>query len=134
MKEDLMTLDSHGLGLVPLSRFYSHNDTNHNFMYSESVDYLTYIGAIEEFPDRQPHVRIANYLLSSSNCLAARPYFSVCCINECEAVVSELERRVQAPHAEVGELIALIGNLSTSTIDAPRALPSTLVQRLHAIA
>merc|ERR1719277_1298216 len=134
MKEDLMALDSHGLGLVPMSKFYSRDDTDHNFAYTESIDYLRDVGAIEEFPDRQPHVRITNYLLSSSNCFAARPYFSVCCINECEALMSELERRVQAPEAQVGELIALIGNLSTSTIDAPRSLPSSLVERLHAIA
>merc|ERR1719230_1702173 len=82
LKQDLMALDKHGSGLVPLGDFYSHV-SEHDFHFREGVDYLRGIGAIEESSAGRPQVRIVNYMLGPSNCFAGRPHFSVCCTTEC---------------------------------------------------
>jgi len=55
-------------------------------------------------------------------------------MNECEGLMNELEHKIQAPMASPGRLLGLVGNLSSSTVDAPRALPQGLKTKLHDIA
>merc|ERR1719229_358228 len=128
MRQDLMELDSQGSGLVPLKRFYSQpNAQKHNFSFRESVEYLDAIGALDRSSSSEhPQVRIANYVLGPSNCVAQGTYYSMCCMSECEVLVGELEGIIQAPAASVDELLGVVGNLSSSTVDAPRELPGAL--------
>merc|ERR1719356_1352691 len=125
MRRDLMELDSQSSGLVPLKRFYSSpHSEKHSFRFTESVEYLEAIGALDRSSSSEhPQVRIANYVLGPSNCVAHGTYYSMCCMNECEVIMGELERMVQAPAASAEELIIVLGNLSSSTVDAPRILP-----------
>lgn len=130
MKDHLMTLDHHGTGRVPLDRFYNQPDTS-LYHFHESEEYLRSIGALDEH-SRQ--VLIANYVVGPTNCVAQSAYYSVCCLNECESLMNELEGNVQAPTASAEQLLRLVSQLSSSTVDAPRQLSSSLQAKLHEVA
>uniref|UniRef100_A0A7S4W6G4 Uncharacterized protein n=1 Tax=Alexandrium monilatum TaxID=311494 RepID=A0A7S4W6G4_9DINO len=133
MKTTLMDLSINGSGLVPLERF--HSEPKHAvFQFTESVEYLRKTGALEEPASGQPLVRVPNYLLGPSNCIASSEHYSVCCLSECEAVASELERSVQAPVAPVGELLELVAATPSSSLAAPRELPVALGEDLRTVA
>ena len=133
MKAALMDLDPSGTGRVPLGSFYS-QPTDAVFQFSESVDYLRQTGALDETGRGGPAVLIPNYLAGPTNCIASSSYYSVCCMNECEGLMNELEHKIQAPKASPERLLSLVGNLSSSTVDAPRTFPSALTEKLHAVA
>merc|ERR1719383_1251233 len=65
------------------------------------------------------------------NCAPRTPTMTLCCLNECEPLMSEIESRVQAPTATAEQLSGIVGNLSSATVDAPRRLPSGLAEWLH---
>merc|ERR1712232_1538625 len=136
MKEELMGMGVDGSGLVSLRRFYMQPEVGDtaDFSFAESVDYLRQIGALDESAPEVPQVRIANYLLGPSNCRASSTYFHVCCMSECDGLMNELEQDIRAPVAPVEQLIDLVSNLSSSSVDAPRALPEDLSERLSLIA
>lgn len=133
MKGELMTLDHDGTGRVPLTAFYSEKD-DRDYLFVESLDYLRTIGALDESAPNKPKVRIANYLQGPSNCIVSSSYYSVCCISECEGLMSELEGKVGGPKAQPSQLLDIIQNLSSSTVNAPRNLPAHLSTKLNVIA
>merc|ERR1719382_334988 len=122
MKEDLTSLDTDGSGLVPLSTFYSQPDTA-DYQFTESVDYLREVGAIDTSTSNgRPKVRIANYLAGPSNCIASHTYYSVCCLSECEGLMTELEGKIQAPTATPQQLLSVVSNLTSDAVDVPEDL------------
>mmetsp|Transcript_19970 Transcript_19970/g.28157 ORF Transcript_19970/g.28157 Transcript_19970/m.28157 type:complete len:546 (+) Transcript_19970:73-1710(+) len=133
MKHELMDLDSEGNGLVPLGRFYSQPE-NAEYHFTETREYLRQIGALQESGTGDLHVRIANYMTGPSNCIASSSYYSVCCLNECEGLMNELEAKVLAPTTTAHRLLDLVVNMSSANVDAPRQIPSALEQKLHLIA
>jgi len=132
MKSYLMELDPLGSGRVPLGTFYK-QPKNAAFSFTESTDYLESIGALEETPQGS-YVRIVNYMMGPSNCIAHSSYYSVCCLSECESLVNELERKIQAPTASADRLLGLVKNMSSNSVEAPRDLPQMLVNNLNIIA
>jgi len=133
MKEELMALDHAGFGRVPLGAFYS-QPKSADYQFTESVDYLRQIGALEEDAGSIPQVRIANYIAGPSNCIASSSYYSVCCLNDCESLMNELEGKTRAPTASPEKLLSLVGNLSSFSVDAPRELSKDLQAKLRSIA
>jgi len=133
MKDTLSLLDPDGTGRVALRDFYS-SPIMSEYNFTESPAYLRQIGALDEVPGRSPMVRIANYIAGPSNCIATSPYFSVCCLSECHALLNELEGQVQAPEAAPERLLGLAANLSSPSVDAPRQLPRALQAKLRAVA
>jgi len=133
MKQELMDLDHEGSGLVPLGRFYSQPE-NAEYHFTETRGYLKQIGALQESSTGELHVRIANYMTGPSNCIASSSYYSVCCLNECESLMNELEGKILAPSATPQHLLFLVGNMSSATVDAPWQLPGAMEQKLHSIA
>merc|ERR1719343_1883514 len=133
MKSELMQLDSEGYGRVPLGRFYTQQE-HAVYKFGESVEYLRTIGALDERRPQDPQVIIANYLAGPSNCVAGSSYYSVCCLSECEGLMAELEEQIRAPSASPEQVTALVGNLSSSTVEGPRQLPKALIRRLSDIA
>jgi len=133
MKKDLMQLDADGTGRVPVSKFYSQPDTA-DYHFTESLDYLKTIGALDETGRGEARVRIANYMAGPSNCIASSSYYSVCCLNECEGLMNQLEAKVHAPTAAPEKLLNMVMNMSSDTVNAPRQLPKALQDRLHEIA
>merc|ERR1719336_2509941 len=133
MAAELRGLDLMSSGRVPLDKFYS-QPKSADYVFTESTQYLRQIGALDEADGVKPQVRIANYLMGPSNCIASSSFFSVCCLSECEGLMRELEQKIQAPAASAGQLISLVGNMSSSSVEAPRELPEPLVAKLWAVA
>lgn len=128
-----MELDPDGSGRVPLNTFHTQPD-GAVYQFTESRDYLRRVGALDETVKGNPRVLIANYVAGPSNCIASSSYYSVCCLNECEGILNELEGAVQAPTASPEHLLRLVGDISSATVNAPRHLPRALTEKLHSIA
>jgi len=135
MKTDLIKLGDRNIGRVPLSDFYAPALAGDNFQFMESVDYLRSLGALDETIDPQlPSVIVPNYIGSQSNCVVSSSYYSVCCIDECEGLTSQLEKEFQSPEADPKEVLAVVAGLSSSTVSGPRELSAPLIRRLEDIA
>jgi hypothetical protein len=103
-------------------------------LFAESKNYLRELGALDESDINNPRVIITNYLHGPSNCIASSNYYSVCCRDECEHLLSHLERALQKPFALPAELSAMISALPSRTVKANRALSPWLSARLEEIA
>jgi len=132
MKADLVKMEEKGTGRVRLSDFYR-PALNGNWQFQESAAYLRQLGAMDDSTD-VPRVIIANYVGSQTNCIAASNFYSMCCIDECEGLLGHLETQIAAPEATPTRIAALIAELKSSSVAAPRTLPQTLLYRLQDIA
>jgi len=134
MKERLLALeDTRGSGRVSLARFYSGRDSA-EWQFSESVDYLRQLGALDESDPKRLRVIVPNYIGGANNCLASAGLYDVCCISECEALMAELERGVAAPAAPASQVASVVSQISSSSVDAPRNLTGALLSRLDEVA
>merc|ERR1719229_830837 len=133
IKGDLLDMEDRGTGRVPLSRFYRSALVG-NWQFQESLAYLRSLGVVDETDPRNPRVIIPNYVSSQSNCVASSSFYSVCCIDECERLLGHLEQKVAEPRVEPGRIAALVANLSSSSVQAPRNLSRSLLGRLGEIA
>merc|ERR1719161_893733 len=73
---------------------------------------------------------IPNYITSMSNCITSAPYYSICCLNECDQVFRQLEARIAAPSAPTSSIIEA---LETSPY-APSSISEVQRERLGQIA
>jgi len=133
MKDTLMDIEYRGTGRVRLSEFYK-GSLEGNWQFAESVDYLRDLGALDESNPAMPSVLIANYVGSRANCLASSSFYSVCCLNECEGLLGQLESAIGASTAEPGRIARLLSSTPSDTVDAPRNLSSAVLGRLEEIA
>lgn len=133
LKEELLELEDRGTGRVRLSTFYR-STLGGKWQFSENVEYLRQLGALDESDPKRPSVVIPNYVNARSNCLASSSYYSVCCIDECEGLMSHLEHAVVASAAEPGQIAEVVAALPSDTVEAPRNLSAPLLRRLDQIA
>merc|ERR1719464_28011 len=133
LKDTLLKYEQGSTGRVPLATFYE-AALNGQWQFSESKSYLRQLGSLDETDELRPAVIIANYVNSPTNCVASSKFYSVCCINECEALLGHLERTVTAPAATPGRIAEVIQQLPSATVEAPRVLPKPLLDRLDEIA
>jgi len=137
MKTALISMDSHGTGRVPLSKFYN-TAINTDWRFGESESYLRELGALDESSSwRGPQVIIPNYLQATSNCIVSAPHYLVCCVNECEALMGEIERAIDAPTAPPSTILDLVSGMTSQTTlenDEPAHLDANLKQQLEQIA
>jgi len=134
MKDQLVALGDHGVGRVQLADFYRPALDDTSFAFQEDVHYLRQLGALDETDPDSPSVIVPNYVNSQSNCIASSSFYSVCCLDECEQLVSSLEGSLKAPDATPTEIVDLVSNLQSSTVQAPRELSPALLQRLEEVA
>eukprot|EP00928_Gymnodinium_smaydae_P068978 TRINITY_DN522_c7_g1_i1.p1 TRINITY_DN522_c7_g1~~TRINITY_DN522_c7_g1_i1.p1 ORF type:complete len:553 (-),score=89.54 TRINITY_DN522_c7_g1_i1:152-1810(-) len=132
LKTKLMQIETSGTGRVPLKDFWGPALYDGNHLFHENAAYLEQIGALEGTAPRQS-VIIPNYLYSSANCAAGSKYFNVCCINECNDLLGDIEAHIDASHATPQRLADFMGTLSSSTVVAKDQLSVTLMQRLDEI-
>merc|ERR1719150_854158 len=99
----------------------------------ESKEYLRHVGALDESNPRRLSVVIPNYVYSMNNCLASSSFFSVCCTNKCERLMSHVEREIAAPTASPQRLAEVVAALPSDFVDAPRELPASMLSRLRKI-
>eukprot|EP00931_Biecheleriopsis_adriatica_P086868 TRINITY_DN6142_c0_g2_i1.p1 TRINITY_DN6142_c0_g2~~TRINITY_DN6142_c0_g2_i1.p1 ORF type:complete len:567 (+),score=136.57 TRINITY_DN6142_c0_g2_i1:73-1773(+) len=133
LKRSLLDMEHESRGQVLLKDFYG-AALNGQWAFSESVDYLRELGALEESNPKQMAVMIPNYVNAPSNCVASSSIFSVCCINECEAIMGSLERQIAAPEAPTDRILEIVTHLPSATVTAPRELPQELRRRLEDVA
>lgn len=132
IKASLIKLDKTKTGRVRLSDFYGANQDG-DWRFGESEAYLRDLGALDETSRwRGKQVIIPNYLQATSNCIVARPNYLVCCVNECEAILSEIEISVGAPVAEPSDILSIVGN-TTDYDDEPVKLDDALIGQLQRI-
>jgi len=137
MKASLVKMDVSGTGRVPLSKFYS-SALDSEWRFGESEAYLRELGALDESSAwRGKQVIIPNYVQAASNCIVSTPHYLVCCVNECEELLGEVEAAVGAPAATPSEILALVGNMTSQTTlenDEPVSIDGALATQLQQIA
>jgi len=136
MKQRLVKLEDDEKGCVPLSSFYKSALTSggKDWQFAESVDFLKTNGLIDESDPQNVQVMIANYVYSQANCIASSDYYAVCCMDECETLLGQVERHVAGSHAAPSELMAFVAALPSSTVASNRTLSPSQVHRLYKIA
>jgi len=139
MKTKLIRLDPERDGRVPLDILHDQpmeTDATGEpiFRFAEGQDYLRTIGALDESIPDHPQVMISNYILGPANCFRSTALHTFCCLNECDAVLSKVERAVRESSANPADLVPLLANLTTPSMDEPRKFSEELMQKLLAIA
>jgi len=135
LKGVLTDLDRHGAGRVPLADFYGatlDKSVPVPFQFTERPGFLRQLGALDE--SGQASVMIPNYVNARTNCLTTTSFYTVCCIDECEALLGHLEREVGEPTAAPDRIASLVARLPSDTVDAPRNLTASLLVRLEEVA
>lgn len=122
-----------GTGRVNLTTF-RHASLPGGWKMSESEAYLREMGALDESNPQNPSVVVPNYFDTPSNCARTSRFYQVCCISECEALLGHLEKTLGSPHASPAQILAIVEQLPSSTVEVPRKLPASLVRRLEGVA
>jgi len=134
MKDNMAAMDPHHTGRVPLSQLYNHA-IDEDWRFGESEAYLRELGALDESSSQLgTQVIIPNYIQSTSNCIVSTPYYNICCQNDCELILAEIEDRLQTPTASVKDILDIAGNMSVHTsIDHEHSptLPGKLTELLE---
>merc|ERR1719486_533973 len=113
MKDALVSMDSHHTGRVPLSMFYN-TAVNTDWRFGESESYLRELGALDESSSiTGPQVIIPNYIQATSNCIVSTSHYLVCCQNECEEILGEIELALASPTASPKEILAFVANMTS---------------------
>jgi hypothetical protein len=134
VKSLLVAMDHKQTGRVKLSDFYG-AALGGEWRFSESKDYLRQLGALDESSSWQgPRVVITNYLTGASNCIVFTPHYRVCCTNECEGILGEVEAAVSAPLASPEAILSALAQHSSPLDDNVVKLSSSMKSQLQAIA
>jgi len=135
MKASLARMDPAGTGRVRLSDFYG-EAMQTEWRFGESESYLRQLGALDESSSwHGKQVIIPNYLQATSNCIVNSQHYSVCCANECEGLMGEIEGAVQAPVATPEEILSIVAKMtSPSGVDKPLELGNHQEVQLRRIA
>mmetsp|Transcript_34184 Transcript_34184/g.72779 ORF Transcript_34184/g.72779 Transcript_34184/m.72779 type:complete len:586 (+) Transcript_34184:175-1932(+) len=136
MKHTMMDMSdpSASTGRVPLANFYRPYNEGDRWDFTESARYLEFIGALDVNRRDQKSVMIPNYMSSWGNCLETSSFHQVCCVNECELLMMELEANLAAPYIDPKVLASHVSQLSSDSVVAPRNLSAPLTARLESIA
>merc|ERR1719198_1388782 len=136
-KDWLIASEDTGIGCagrVRISDFYGKALNEGKWQFSESVDYLRQLGALDESDSSNPRVIIPNYLSGPSNCVASSSYYSVCCLDECEPILGRLEEVIAAPDASPSTILNIVPMIPSATMPSNRTLSPWLRQRLEEVA
>jgi len=134
LKSQLMKMETPGSGRVPLDAFWGGMFHTTPWYFYESEPYLKQLGALGEEQGLSKTVRITNYLYSSANCASGTQHYQLCCPNECQGILSDIEGRIGAPAATPRRLADAVQQVKSSTVSAPRQLSARLLKRLDEIA
>jgi len=133
MKSALVSMDEHNTGRVPLSKFYN-TAINTDWRFGESEVYLRELGVLDESSSwLGSQVIIPNYIQATSNCIVSTAHYLVCCQNECESLLGEIEVAVAAPTASPSDILKIVSNMTgQTTIDdddeaSPRLAPEGML-------
>jgi len=132
MKDLLMQRDLHGTGRVKLADFYRKSQDG-AWQFTEQSEYLRQLGALDESsPSLGPQVLIPNYITGMSNCITSAPYYSICCLNECDHIYQNLEALIPASMASPVSIIKAVESMpQSSEISAPLRAKLEEVAQTH---
>jgi len=123
-----------GAGRVRISDFYGRALNDGKWQFSETIDYLRQLGALDESDSSNTRVIIPNYISGPSNCVASSAYYSVCCIDECEGILGQIEQNIAAPEALPSTITRLVAMIPSATMPSNRSLSPWLHHRLDEVA
>jgi hypothetical protein len=129
LKQQLLEIEEQGTGRVSLEVFHKSGRA-----FSETSDQLRAMGALDETVRGRPQVVIPNYLTSTANCISTASLYDICCMDECEALMGDLEARVGGPDAAPAIIAGFVSDIPSSTVEAPREMPERMTLRLEEIA
>ncbi|CAE8625178.1 unnamed protein product [Polarella glacialis] len=135
MKEVLVAMDPQHTGRVPLSKFYG-TGLDSEWRFGESESYLRELGALDE-SGWTKQVIIPNYIQAASNCIVTTSHYMVCCANDCEPILRDIEEAVGESTAQAQQLISLVGNMTSMTSledETAVKISAALVSQLEATA
>jgi len=78
-------------------------------------------------------VIIPNYMQAASNCIVSTSHYLVCCVNECESILNDVETAVGSPLAHAHDVLSVIRNMS-SFDNMPPKLDDVLKAQLERVA
>jgi len=132
-KSTLLSMEERkGNGRIRLGDFYRPVMEGEDHEFSESVDFLRQLGALDESVPGVERVIIPNYLLAPSNCVADSGYYAVCCKDECEGLMDHLEAKIQAPIVSPSEILKLVAEMPSASPN--RTLTNALKHLLQEVA
>merc|ERR1740117_1748988 len=102
--------------------------------FSESKDYLRQLGALDESWSQGPQVIITNYMQAASNCIVSAPHYRVCCRNECEDILGEVEAVVNGPLGDPATILSVLENHTVSLNDRTMKVSDQLRKQLQDVA
>jgi len=135
LKRVLLKMESKRPGRVELNVFHGSvvNGQVKDFFFDETTVYLRDLGILDESAPSQPAVVIPNYVNGPSNYIARGNFFAVACIDECEDLLSAIERSIGEPYARPGD-IALVTK-SLPSLEGDRVdLSAAMMGKLHQVA
>jgi len=118
-----------GQGRINLEDYWAKKRYSY-WRFTETAEKLRDLGLLDESDGRQS-VIVSNYVASRNNCLASSTLYEVCCRNECEDLMSQIENKIAAPDADPVQMAALVESLSSSSVTAPRTLSAALRNQLQ---
>merc|ERR1719410_291711 len=133
LRSTLRAVESQKKGRVRLSVLYNMSRFTH-WRFTEKPEYLKTLGALDDTDPKKPSVIIANYVMARPNCLEASNLFAICCRNLCEDLMGNLERELGTASASAERVSALIANMDSDSVKAPRELSPALLARLDEVA
>eukprot|EP00746_Dinoflagellata_sp_MGD_P166988 gnl/MRDRNA2_/MRDRNA2_97260_c0_seq1.p1 gnl/MRDRNA2_/MRDRNA2_97260_c0~~gnl/MRDRNA2_/MRDRNA2_97260_c0_seq1.p1 ORF type:complete len:553 (-),score=102.45 gnl/MRDRNA2_/MRDRNA2_97260_c0_seq1:88-1746(-) len=111
MKDILSEKDVHETGRVKLSDFYRASKDG-AWQFLEPSEYLRQLGALDESSSYLgPQVIIPNYITGMSNCITSAPFFSICCLNECDLINEHIESEITSPNGTVSQILNAVETL-----------------------
>jgi hypothetical protein len=138
MKHTLGDLDKENHGRVPLGRFYQTDSAGAlSGVFTESLDFLRSISAIDDSVPDSPKVIVANYVYSIANSKNLLGEIGFTCRNDCFDVIAHLERNFSSPSAApevILELVAGIVPPSSLTQEPLGPVPAKLREKLYSMA
>merc|ERR1719420_2775441 len=115
MKLSLVEMDKHHTGRVRLSEFYA-AALDDEWRFGESEAYLRELGALDETSRwHGKQVIIPNYLQAASNCIVSTQHYLICCRNECEDILGEVESLIGRATAYPDEILRVVRNITVET-------------------
>lgn len=106
--EHLVELEEGKSGRVKLVDFYNAALHKGRYQFTETITYLRQLGTLDESDELNPRVIIPNYVSGRSNCVARNSYYSVCCIDKCEDVFGQLERKLGTAFASSSDIVSVL--------------------------
>merc|ERR1719191_1204373 len=112
MKNMLTQLDVHNTGRVKISDFYR-STVEGAWQFLEPTEFLRQNGALDESSkELGQQVIIANYITGMSNCITSAPYYSICCLNDCDQVYRHIEERIASTTASTSQIMHAVNSLA----------------------